>query len=85
MSKSEQLTTSWNAVFEGSQKAINWVTETRSQSQRLDNEAGSLTEELRRLRNTAKRLGESSSHPVTAGFSVCRRLVNPIDFRISSR
>ena len=68
MSKSEQLTTSWNAVFEGSQKAINWVTETRSQSQRLDNESGSLTEELRRLRNTAKRLGASSSHPVTAGF-----------------
>ena len=45
MSKSEQLTTSWNAVFEGSQKAINWVMETRSQSQRLDNESGSLTEE----------------------------------------
>lgn len=68
MSKVEQLTTSWNDIFEGSQKAINWVAETRMQSQRLDNEAGSLTEELRRLRNTARRLGASSSHPVTAGF-----------------
>lgn len=68
MSKAEQLTVSWNNVFEGSQHAIKWVSDTRSQSQRLDNEADRLTEELRRLRNMAKRLGESSTHPVTAGF-----------------
>ena len=68
MSKVEQLTTSWNNVFEGSQNAIKWVSDTRVQSQRLDNEADRLTEELRRLRNMAKRLGTSSTHPVTAGF-----------------
>ena len=68
MSKVEQLTTSWNNVFEGSQNAIKWVNDTRAQSQRLDNEADRLTEELRRLRNMAKRLGTSSTHPVTAGF-----------------
>ncbi|WP_373777729.1 putative virulence factor [Glaesserella sp.] len=68
MSNAEQLTTSWNQVFDGAKNAIKWVSDTRSQSQRLDNEADRLTLELRRLRNTAKRLGTSSGHPVTAGF-----------------
>lgn len=68
MSKIEQLTTSWNKVFDGSQQAINWISSTREQSQRLDNEADRLTLELRRLRNMAKRLGNASSHPVTTGF-----------------
>lgn len=68
MSNAEQLTTSWNNVFNGSKAAIDWVADTRIQSQRLDNEADGLTLELRRLRNTAKRLGGSSSRPVTAGF-----------------
>lgn len=68
MSNAEQLTTSWNNVFNGSQAAIDWITDTRTQSQRLDNEAEGLTLELRRLRNMAKRLGGSSSRPVTAGF-----------------
>ena len=68
MSKAEQLTASWSTVFEGAHNAIKWVSDTRPQSQRLDNEADRLTEELRRLRNMAKRLGGSSTHPVTAGF-----------------
>lgn len=68
MSNAEQLVNSWNNLFEGSHSAIQWVSENRTQSQRLDNEADSLILELRRLRNVAKRLGESSSHPVTAGF-----------------
>ena len=68
MSNTEKLVGSWHNLFEGSQSAIQWVSDNRTQSQRLDNEADSLILELRRLRNTAKRLGESSSHPVTAGF-----------------
>lgn len=68
MSNVEKLIAAWDSVYQGGEQAIEWVTNTRAQSQRLDNEADSLILELRRLRNMALRLGESSNHPVTTGF-----------------
>ena len=63
-----KLTESWQNIFNGSQKAIDWVSDVRPNVARLNNEADSLILELRRLRNTAKRLGAVSSRPMTAGF-----------------
>jgi len=63
-----QLTTSWDKVFQASQQAIDWVNDVRPNVARLNNEADGLILELRRLRNTAKRLGAVSSKPITAGF-----------------
>lgn len=64
----KQLTQSWNDVFETAQSAINWVEDVRPNVARLNNEGDSLILELRRLRNTAKRLGAVSNKPITAGF-----------------
>lgn len=64
----QQLTQSWQEVFEASQSAINWIDDVRPNVSRLNNEADSLILELRRLRNTAKRLGNVSNKPITAGF-----------------
>ncbi|WP_439242929.1 putative virulence factor [Lonepinella sp. BR2474] len=64
----DNLTESWQTVFTGAKQAINWVEETRPQSQSLNNEADRLTLELRRLRNMAKRLGGVSNRPMTTGF-----------------
>ncbi|MCK3654943.1 hypothetical protein A4G19_03910 [Pasteurellaceae bacterium Macca] len=64
----DKLTEYWLKVAIGAAQGIDWVNETRSQSQRLDNEAESLILDLRRLRNTAKRLGAVSSRPMTTGF-----------------
>lgn len=64
----KQLVQSWNDVFNASQSAIDWIDEVRPNVVRLNNEAESLILELRRLRNTAKRLGAVSDKPITAGF-----------------
>lgn len=68
MNNLDKLSTAWKQVSEGSQQAISWVENTREQSQRLNNEADGINLELRRLRNMARKLGESSTHPVTTGF-----------------
>lgn len=64
----KQLVQSWNEVFTASQSAIDWIDDVRPNVVRLNNEADSLILELRRLRNTAKRLGAVSDKPITAGF-----------------
>lgn len=66
--KAKQLVQSWQDVFSASQSAIDWVNDVRPNVVRLNNEADSLILELRRLRNTAKRLGSVSDKPITAGF-----------------
>ncbi len=68
MSNAKQLVESWDKLYQGAFEAIKWVENTRSSSQRLDNEAESLNLDLYRLRNQAKRLGTVSDRPVTAGF-----------------
>ncbi|MGC6358690.1 putative virulence factor [Bisgaard Taxon 45] len=64
----KQLAQSWHDVFTASQSAIDWIDDVRPNVVRLNNEADSLILELRRLRNTAKRLGAVSDKPITAGF-----------------
>ena len=81
-----QLTTSWDKVFQASQQAIDWVNDVRPNVARLNNEADGLILELRRLRNTAKRLGAVSSKPITTGFFwliTSREII--LNFSISSR
>lgn len=68
MSNTTQLVQSWKDVFDASQSAIDWIGDVRPNVVRLNNEADSLILELRRLRNTAKRLGAVSDKPITAGF-----------------
>ncbi|MDA3979313.1 putative virulence factor [Gallibacterium sp. AGMB14963] len=64
----QQLAQSWQDVFNSSQSAIDWVEDVRPSVTRLNNEADSLILELRRLKNMAKRLGNVSTKPITAGF-----------------
>ncbi|WP_101776191.1 putative virulence factor [Pasteurella oralis] len=64
----KQLVQSWDDVFHASQSAIDWIDDVRPNVVRLNNEADSLILELRRLRNTARRLGAVSDKPITAGF-----------------
>ncbi|ADU91132.1 putative virulence factor [Taylorella equigenitalis] len=62
------LSESWDSVYEGAKKAIDWVQSTRTESPRVASEATSLIESLRRLRVMARKLGHSSEHPVSVGF-----------------
>lgn len=64
----EQLPKSWEQVYQASAKAIEWVDQTRHSSKRLDSEADNLILDLRRLRNSAKRLGDVSTKSVAVGF-----------------
>lgn len=56
------------ALYDGCGEAIGWVADVRRQSQRLDREADSLTEKLRRTRNLATRLGRAVGRSVSVGF-----------------
>ncbi|MCX8670746.1 putative virulence factor [Gilliamella sp. B2865] len=64
----EQLPKSWEQVYQASEQAIEWVSQTRDSSKRLNNEADNLILDLRRLRNSAKRLGDVSTKSVAVGF-----------------
>ncbi|MWP62352.1 putative virulence factor [Gilliamella sp. Pas-s25] len=64
----EQLPKSWDQVYQASAKAIEWVNQTRHSSKRLNSEADNLILDLRRLRNSAKRLGDVSTKSVAVGF-----------------
>lgn len=64
----EQLTRHWGAIHSGAGAAIGWIDEVRRSAPRLDNEADDLTLSLRRVRNTARRLGTVASLPMTVGF-----------------
>ncbi|WXL26090.1 putative virulence factor [Ectopseudomonas mendocina] len=64
----EQLTQHWSAIHSGSGEAIRWINDVRRTAPRLDNEADDLILSLRRVRNTAQRLGGVSNLPMTVGF-----------------
>ena len=55
-------------IHAGCGEAIDWVTEVRRESPRLDRESDSLIDKLRRTRNMARRLGRAASRPVSVGF-----------------
>ncbi|TBW30799.1 hypothetical protein E0E54_22590 [Azotobacter chroococcum] len=64
----ERLSQRWSAVHSGAGEAIRWIDEVRHFAPRLDNEADDLILSLRRVRNTARRLGAVSALPMTVGF-----------------
>ncbi|GAB3460493.1 putative virulence factor [Azotobacter salinestris] len=64
----ERLSQRWSAVHGGAGEAIRWIDEVRHFAPRLDNEADDLILSLRRVRNTARRLGAVSALPMTVGF-----------------
>jgi hypothetical protein len=64
----EQLTQHWAAIHTGAGVAIDWIDDVRGSAPRLDNEADDLILSLRRVRNTARRLGGVSGLPMTVGF-----------------
>lgn len=63
-----KLSESWDSVYDGAKKAIDWVQAARNESPRVASEANSLIESLRRLRVMARKLGYSSEHPVSVGL-----------------
>jgi hypothetical protein len=67
-SSPEQLTQHWSAIHSGAGDAIRWIDDVRRSAPRLDNEADDLILSLRRVRNTANRLGGVSNLPMTVGF-----------------
>lgn len=64
----EKLAQSWAAIYDGSAEAIDWIDRVRPTAPRLDSEADDLILSLRRVRNTASRLGGVSALPMTVGF-----------------
>ncbi len=54
-------------VYEGAGRAVEWVTDVRSQSARLDSEADGLIERLRQSRNLCRRLGAAALRPASVG------------------
>ncbi|MBB3103009.1 putative virulence factor [Azomonas macrocytogenes] len=64
----ERLSQSWTAIHTGAGEAIRWIGQVRRSAPRLDNEADDLILGLRRVRNTARRLGSVSTLPMTVGF-----------------
>lgn len=58
----------WAAIAEGCQDALHWVSDVRSGSRRLDNEADKLSLDLLRTRNLANSLSRVSTTPMTVGF-----------------
>ncbi len=68
MKDSEKLVHGWSAVHGGAGEAIRWISQVRGSAPRLDNEADDLIFSLRRVRNTARRLGAVAPLPMTVGF-----------------
>ncbi len=55
-------------IHAGCGEAIDWVTEVRRDSPRLERESDGLIDRLRRARNLARRLGRAATRPVSVGF-----------------
>ena len=66
--QAQHLVQRWNAVHEGAGEAIDWVLTTSKTAPRLEQEAPSLVEKLRRARNQAQRLAVAAARPMTVGL-----------------
>lgn len=64
----ENLSKRCAAIVSGAGAAIQWVDDNRGASQRLDREAPSLIERLRKARNLCRRLGAAAKRPMSVGF-----------------
>lgn len=62
------LSKAWYELRNASQDAIDWINQVSPNVKRLANESSSLNLEFRRLKNTARRLGEISEKSVAVGF-----------------
>lgn len=63
----QSLSERCEAILTGSGQAIDWVQGARRSVRRLDNEADSLIEKLRRSRNLCRRLGAAVGRPLSIG------------------
>lgn len=64
----DHLARRWADVRDGAGQGIDWVNTVRHTSPSVAAEADGTVENLRRARNLAKRLGEASLKPMSAGF-----------------
>lgn len=67
-SSPESLSKRCQEIVLGADSAVGWVKDARQVSQRLDREADSLIDRLRRSRNMLRRLGASAGRPMSVGF-----------------
>jgi hypothetical protein len=63
----EFLSARCQSVFTGAGEAVQWTRDVRGNSQRLDREADSLIERMRRTRNLCRRLGSAAQRPLSVG------------------
>ncbi len=66
--KQSQLIAKWNAVYDGSEQALNWIAQARQNAPRLDAEADDFNLKLYRARNLARSLQRVAGTPMTVGF-----------------
>ena len=66
--KQSQLIAKWNAVYDGSEQALNWIAQVRQNAPRLDAEADDFNLKLYRARNLARSLQRVAGTPMTVGF-----------------
>ncbi len=66
--KQNELVAKWNAIYQGSAHALNWLDDVRSTAPRVDAEADSLNIKLYQARNLAQSLKHVASTPMTVGF-----------------
>lgn len=67
----QQLNSQLQQVTQGIDQAIDWINSARQHSVRLDSEADQLAIKLRRARNQARHLSETSLNAMTIGFLGC--------------
>jgi len=68
MTNPTQLAADWAGLYQSAAQAIEWTQNVRTSAPRLDSEADDLIVSLRRIRNSARRLGNVSQLPMTVGF-----------------
>ena len=66
--QAQHLVQRWKEVYQGAGAAIDWVLTTSKTAPRLEQEAPSLVEKLRRARNQAQRLAVAAARPMTVGL-----------------
>lgn len=64
----QQLISKWGKIYDGAEKALNWIEEVRPNAPRLDAEADAFNLKLYRARNLAKSLKRVAGTPMTVGF-----------------
>ncbi len=66
--KQNELIAKWDAIYQGSAQALNWIDSVREHAPRIDAEADSFNIKLYQARNLARSLKHVASTPMTVGF-----------------